>query len=135
VGVGVGGRADKASAVRARAVAHASYRPFLGPPPPPSQFADIFDAKTACEHLSGFNVGGRYLTVLYYQPQRTGAAVDVGKAQAEVEALRARVGANEAAAKAGAAAAAAATGGGGGGEDDDTALDEDEKDRKLVGRR
>ncbi len=121
--------------MRARAVAHgASYRPFLSHSSPLSQFADIFDAKTACEHLSGFNVGGRYLTVLYYQPQRTGAAVDVGKAQAEVEALRARVGANEAAAKAGAAAAAAATGAGGG-EDDDTALDEDEKDRKLVGRR
>jgi len=30
-------------------------------------YEDIYDAKQACDHLSGFNVGGRYLTVLYYQ--------------------------------------------------------------------
>merc|ERR1719265_2678695 len=29
-------------------------------------FEDIFDAKTACEHLSGFNVQNRYLTILYH---------------------------------------------------------------------
>lgn len=33
-------------------------------------YEDIFDAKAACEHLSGFNVGGRYLTVLYFQSSR-----------------------------------------------------------------
>lgn len=30
-------------------------------------YHDIYDAKNAVEHLSGFNVGGRYLVVLYYQ--------------------------------------------------------------------
>jgi pre-mRNA branch site protein p14 len=30
-------------------------------------YEDIFDAKNACEHLSGFNLQGRYLIVLYYQ--------------------------------------------------------------------
>jgi RNA recognition motif-containing protein len=33
-------------------------------------YEDIFDAKTACEHLSGFNVAGRYLVVLYYQQSK-----------------------------------------------------------------
>jgi len=30
-------------------------------------YEDIYDAKNAVEHLSGFNVCGRYLVVLYYQ--------------------------------------------------------------------
>ena len=30
-------------------------------------YEDIYDAKDAVEHLSGFNVGGRYLVVLYFQ--------------------------------------------------------------------
>ena len=30
-------------------------------------YEDIYDAKNACEHLSGFNVANRYLIVLYYQ--------------------------------------------------------------------
>ena len=30
-------------------------------------FEDIYDSKNACEHLSGFNILGRYLIVLYYQ--------------------------------------------------------------------
>ena len=30
-------------------------------------YDDIFDAKNACDHLSGFNVCGRYIVVLYYQ--------------------------------------------------------------------
>ena len=33
-------------------------------------YDDIFDAKTARESLSGFNVGGRYLVVLYYAENR-----------------------------------------------------------------
>jgi pre-mRNA branch site protein p14 len=31
-------------------------------------YEDIYDAKTACDHLSGFNVANRYLIVLYYNP-------------------------------------------------------------------
>ena len=33
-------------------------------------YEDIFDAKNACDHLSGFNVCNRYLIVLYYQPNK-----------------------------------------------------------------
>jgi pre-mRNA branch site protein p14 len=33
-------------------------------------YEDIFDAKNAVDHLSGFNVMGRYLTVLYYQSNK-----------------------------------------------------------------
>ncbi|UYV82926.1 SF3B6 [Cordylochernes scorpioides] len=37
-------------------------------------YEDIFDAKNACDHLSGFNVCGRYLVVLYYQSNKVSAA-------------------------------------------------------------
>ncbi len=107
----------------------------------PSPFpADIFDAKQACEHLAGFNVGGRYLNVLYYHPQRAGRT-DVAKAQADVAALKSRVAANEAAEKAMAGAGGGPVGAGGGGAgagsdaDGDERLDEDERDRKLATRR
>jgi len=33
-------------------------------------YEDIFDAKNACEHLSGFNVCNRCLVVLYHQPEK-----------------------------------------------------------------
>lgn len=29
-------------------------------------YEDIYDAKTAVDHLSGFNVANRYLIILYY---------------------------------------------------------------------
>jgi pre-mRNA branch site protein p14 len=82
-------------------------------------YEDIFDAKNACEHLSGFNVGGRYLSVLYYQVNKGQAAKGAGtlaQQEAEVAALRARVAAGEAA--------------GGGAED---SLDDD-ADKKLMKR-
>ena len=42
-------------------------------------YEDIFDAKNACDHLSGFNVCNRYLVVLYYNANRVSvAAVRVG---------------------------------------------------------
>jgi pre-mRNA branch site protein p14 len=87
-------------------------------------YEDIYDAKNACDHLSGFNVGGRYLVVLYYHTNR-GGKVDRAKAEAEVEALRARVAAGDAA-----AAAAAAVGGG----DEGGSID-DEEDRRLMGNK
>ena len=37
-------------------------------------YDDIFDAKNACDHLSGFNVQGRYLIVLYYQASKVRSA-------------------------------------------------------------
>ncbi|RMZ56506.1 hypothetical protein APUTEX25_001353 [Auxenochlorella protothecoides] len=33
-------------------------------------YEDIFDAKNAVDHLSGFNVQNRYLIVLYYNPAK-----------------------------------------------------------------
>lgn len=33
-------------------------------------YHDIYDAKNAVDHLSGFNVAGRYLVVIYYQASR-----------------------------------------------------------------
>ncbi|WIA42701.1 hypothetical protein OEZ86_008652 [Tetradesmus obliquus] len=33
-------------------------------------YEDIYDAKQAADHLSGFNVQNRYLIVLYYNPSR-----------------------------------------------------------------
>ena len=38
-------------------------------------YEDIYDAKDAVEHLSGFNVGGRYLVVLYFQATKCGFLV------------------------------------------------------------
>ena len=32
-------------------------------------YDDIYDAKAAFDSLSGFNVGGRYIVVLYYRTQ------------------------------------------------------------------
>lgn len=40
-------------------------------------YEDIYDAKTACDHLSGFNVANRYLIVLYYNPQRMNKKVSI----------------------------------------------------------
>jgi len=42
-------------------------------------YEDIFDAKNACEHLSGFNMCNRYLVVLYYQPSKAFKKVEVDK--------------------------------------------------------
>ena len=39
-------------------------------------YEDIFDAKNACEHLSGFNVCGRYLVVLYYRVNKAFLKMD-----------------------------------------------------------
>ncbi len=92
-------------------------------------YEDIFDAKTACEHLSGFNVGTRYLTVLYFQASKV-AKVDLSRAQGEVDALRARVAAGEEEAAAAAAGAAAGDGG-----DAELGLEAEEKDRNLASAR
>ena len=40
-------------------------------------YEDIYDAKTAVEHLSGFNVANRYLIVLYYNHQKHSKKVSV----------------------------------------------------------
>ncbi|XP_014205579.1 splicing factor 3B subunit 6-like protein [Copidosoma floridanum] len=51
-------------------------------------YEDIFDAKNACDHLSGFNVCNRYLVVLYYQPNKAFKRVDVDKKLEEIDKLK-----------------------------------------------
>lgn len=40
-------------------------------------YEDIYDAKTAVEHLSGFNVANRYLIVLYYNHNKHSKKVTI----------------------------------------------------------
>ncbi|EDQ88758.1 uncharacterized protein MONBRDRAFT_37358 [Monosiga brevicollis MX1] len=58
-------------------------------------YEDIFDAKNACENLSGFNVMGRYLTVVYHQVNKLYQKLDRKKEQEELEKLRKKVNAKE----------------------------------------
>jgi pre-mRNA branch site protein p14 len=60
-------------------------------------YEDIYDAKAAVDHLSGFNVGGRYLVVLYYQPAKFQARSEEKQQQEELEELRRQVKAKKAA--------------------------------------
>mmetsp|Transcript_38918 Transcript_38918/g.72366 ORF Transcript_38918/g.72366 Transcript_38918/m.72366 type:complete len:164 (-) Transcript_38918:209-700(-) len=43
-------------------------------------YDDIYDAKNAMDHLSGFNVAGRYLVLLYYNPAKMQQKADAAKA-------------------------------------------------------
>ena len=54
-------------------------------------YEDIYDAKSAVDHLSGFNVGGRYLIVLYYQPAKFERRAETEQKQKELELLRKQV--------------------------------------------
>lgn len=54
-------------------------------------FEDIYDAKRAVDHLSGFNVGGRYLVVMYYQPAKFERRADAEEKKKELEELRKQV--------------------------------------------
>lgn len=62
-------------------------------------FEDIFDAKNCVDHLSGFNVAGRYLVCLYYQQSRLAAATahakSLDKKRTEVAQLRERLAATK----------------------------------------
>ena len=55
-------------------------------------YEDIFDAKNACDHLSGFNVQNRCLVVLYYQASKAFAVVDRAKQREEIDAMKAKFG-------------------------------------------
>ncbi|KAG7370830.1 RNA recognition motif containing protein [Nitzschia inconspicua] len=59
-------------------------------------YEDIYDAKAAVDHLSGFNVGGRYLVVLYYQPAKFQKRAETEEKQKELELLRSKVNAKKA---------------------------------------
>ncbi|CAM9790414.1 unnamed protein product [Scytosiphon promiscuus] len=54
-------------------------------------YDDIYDAKAAVDHLSGFNVCGRYLIVLYYQPAKMAKRMDQQAKKKELEDLRAKL--------------------------------------------
>uniref|UniRef100_A0A7S2RCH7 RRM domain-containing protein n=1 Tax=Eucampia antarctica TaxID=49252 RepID=A0A7S2RCH7_9STRA len=60
-------------------------------------YEDIYDAKSAVDHLSGFNVGGRYLVVLYYQPAKFEKKKDAEDKKKELDELRKQVKAKKAA--------------------------------------
>jgi len=60
-------------------------------------YEDIYDAKAAVDHLSGFNVGGRYLVVLYYQPAKFQKREQQQEQEDELVELRKRVQAKKAA--------------------------------------
>jgi len=56
-------------------------------------YEDIFDAKNALDHLSGFNVCNRYLIVLYHSTVKMKArAVDVEKKKKELADLKEKYG-------------------------------------------
>jgi pre-mRNA branch site protein p14 len=54
-------------------------------------YEDIYDAKAAVDHLSGFNVGGRYLVVLYYQPAKFQKRSEIEEKEKELQLLRKKV--------------------------------------------
>ncbi|GAQ80346.1 pre-mRNA branch site protein p14 [Klebsormidium nitens] len=51
-------------------------------------YEDIYDAKTAVDHLSGFNVANRYLIVLYYNVTKMGKKFDQKKKDEELTKLQ-----------------------------------------------
>eukprot|EP01114_Cavostelium_apophysatum_P021567 TRINITY_DN7569_c0_g1_i1.p1 TRINITY_DN7569_c0_g1~~TRINITY_DN7569_c0_g1_i1.p1 ORF type:complete len:126 (+),score=27.51 TRINITY_DN7569_c0_g1_i1:92-469(+) len=52
-------------------------------------YEDIFDAKNAVDHLSGFNVANRYLIVLYYSSTKVATKkADPTKKKEEINDLR-----------------------------------------------
>jgi pre-mRNA branch site protein p14 len=54
-------------------------------------YEDIYDAKAALDHLSGFNVGGRYLVVLYYQPAKFQKRTEIEEKEKDIQLLRKKV--------------------------------------------
>lgn len=54
-------------------------------------YEDIYDAKNAVDHLSGFNVCGRYLIVLYYQPSRMQKVMDNQAKRKELDEMKSKL--------------------------------------------
>ncbi|CAI5971107.1 unnamed protein product [Closterium sp. NIES-65] len=55
-------------------------------------YEDIYDAKNAVEHLSGFNVANRYLIVLYYQQAKFTKKIDQKKNEEELDKMQKKYG-------------------------------------------
>ncbi len=51
-------------------------------------YEDIYDAANACQHLSGFNLAGRYLIVLYYQQNKMTKKKEIEAREADLEKLK-----------------------------------------------
>jgi pre-mRNA branch site protein p14 len=62
-------------------------------------YEDIYDAKAAVDHLSGFNIGGRYLVVLYYQPAKFQKRLEAEEKEQEIIELRRQISQKKAALK------------------------------------
>eukprot|EP00275_Glaucocystis_incrassata_P001655 EC123590.1.p1 GENE.EC123590.1~~EC123590.1.p1 ORF type:complete len:133 (+),score=26.69 EC123590.1:167-565(+) len=58
-------------------------------------YEDIYDAKNAVDHLSGFSVCNRYLIVLYYQQAEMTKKPDLKKKQDEVDRLKEKYGGDD----------------------------------------
>lgn len=55
-------------------------------------YEDIYDSKNAVDHLSGFNVCGRYLIVLYYQQGKYQKNIDNIAKRKELDDLKQKFG-------------------------------------------
>merc|ERR1711933_155041 len=55
-------------------------------------YDDIYDAKNAMDHLSGFNVAGRYLVLLYYNPAKMQNKVDAKSKREDIDRLKKKYG-------------------------------------------
>merc|ERR1719274_490700 len=55
-------------------------------------YDDIYDAKNAMDHLSGFNVAGRYLVLLYYNPSKMANKMDNNKKRKDIDKLKKKYG-------------------------------------------
>ncbi|KAL5571526.1 hypothetical protein UlMin_021123 [Ulmus minor] len=53
---------------------------------------DIYDTKTAVDHLLGFNVANRYLIVLYYQQANMNKKFDQKKKEEEIARMQEKYG-------------------------------------------
>ncbi|KAK9845789.1 hypothetical protein WJX81_002443 [Elliptochloris bilobata] len=51
-------------------------------------YEDIYDAKMAVDHLSGFNVANRYLIVLYYNPAKQNKKVSTKQQEEELRKMQ-----------------------------------------------
>ncbi|KAL6760678.1 hypothetical protein V8C86DRAFT_2549901 [Haematococcus lacustris] len=55
-------------------------------------YEDIYDAKMACDHLSGFNVANRYLIVTYANQQRLAKKVGTKEQEEQLRNLQTKYG-------------------------------------------
>merc|ERR1719203_476566 len=55
-------------------------------------YDDIYDAKNAMDHLSGFNVAGRYLVLLYYNPVKMQQKIDNKAKQEDILRMKRKYG-------------------------------------------